>query len=97
MIDLSNVPAGYRCKLFRYTITPATKLGVSMVVEVEVSVYMRCMYWYIVLPKYINYLRTWIQTGIIMINTGDNPEPADNEIHCVLVGYKKGYTDNVSQ
>ena len=75
ILNRANVPEKYRTPLFRYVVTTATKLDMLLIVEVEWSRDMRCLYWTGSVPNCAKYLRAWGEADTVTTKTDSISKP----------------------
>ena len=82
---------------FKYAITTATKLDMLLVVEIDGSTAMICLYWAGSVPRFSKHLRTWGEEGTVTTKMDSTPKPKNRGFHCMMVRYADGHAGDCYQ
>ena len=59
--------------------------------EVDGSIYIRCLYRVEILHQFNQYLRTWGKTGTPTTKVYSTPKPRDRRLHYIIIQYADKY------
>ena len=95
MMIAANLPLAKRCVFFRETMQTATLLDGLVVTAIEGIKLTRVEHWGGSLPRWVGYLRTWGEAGVVKLKTKTSAKLVQNGVTCMFVGYALNHEGNV--
>ena len=95
MIIAANLPLEKRYVFFREAIETTTLLDGLVVTTTEGIKVTRVEHWGGSLPRWVSYLRTWGEAGVVKLKTKTTAKLVQNGVTCMFVGYALSHEGNV--
>ena len=95
MMIAANLSLEKRYVFFREAMERATLLDGLVVTIIEGIKLTRVEHWSSSLPRWVSYLRTWGEAGVVKLNSKTTAKLVQNGVTCMCVGYTLSHEGNV--
>ena len=95
MMIAANLPLAKRYVFFREAMQTATLLDGLVVTAIEGIKLTRVEHWGGSLPRWVSYLRTWGEAGVVKLKIKTTAKLVQNGVTCMFLGYALSHEGNV--
>jgi hypothetical protein len=90
-MSAAKIPMKVWYKVWVKAIQHATDMDGLVITKINDKVATRYEHWCGKIPKWVNHLRTWGESGTVKVRTDTTPKIADRGIQCMFVGHAKDH------